>query len=300
MPESAPKISIVIAAWNSPAALDKCLRSLQGQGQASDAEVIVASNYSDLDIEAVARRFPHVSYLTLPKDCTVPELRTAGIGQASGEVVALLEDHCLLHKDWYEKMKSAQQSSYAAVGGAVDNASCDQVLDWAVYFYDYGKYMSPNRGGVVKSLSGNNVSYKRSVLNDINDSFSTGFYEAFIHDELIKRGYTLYLEPDAIVYHAKSYRFSMAASECYHHGRAFAGMRIDGATYSKRAIFLAGSLLLPVLLPARVVARTLRKKSHLRELALSLPCLLALLSCWSLGEFCGYAFGTGASSRKWR
>ena len=293
------KLSVVIAAWNDVALLAGCLASLRGQADRPDTEIIVASNYDARSKEIVESRFPYVKHIDMPESATVPELRAAGIAESSGEIVALLEDHCVLYEGWCSEIKRAHDLAYSVVGGSVENGSCEKLLDWAVYFYDYGKYMQPNEAGTVDSLSGNNVSYKRSTLEQVEESFRDGFYETFIHGELKRRGHTLYLMPSAIVYHKKSYKTSKAVAECYHHARSFAGMRVVNSAISKRLMFALGSLLLPALLPSRIVLRMLRKQRHTKELLLSLPHLLLLMTSWSVGELCGYAFGAGTSPRRW-
>ncbi len=154
--------------------------------------------------------------------------------------------------------------------------------------------MLPERARVVTTLSGANVSYKREALEEVTPIYCDGFYENFIHDELQKRGHTLYLMPSMVVYHNKNYSMKDALTQSYHHARAFAAKRTFKVPLAKRALLIITSLALPVLLPSRVVVGILRKGSHLKELMKSLPYLLLLLTGWSYGEFCGYLYGEGA------
>ena len=294
------KLSVVVAASNNTQALERCLESLKGQGEAEDTEIIVVSNYRERVQERIERRFPYVKYVSLPEDTTVPELRTTGIFHSRGEIVALIEDHCLLDENWCSEIKKAHELPYPIIGGSVENASCERWLDWAVYFYEYGKYMPPNQAGLVDCLPGNNVTYKRPVLEKVETIFQKGFFETFIHWELKTQGYPLYMIPSAIVYHKKQYKIKGALTQCYHSGRSFGGMRTSKAMLLKRIGLILGSWMLPILLPSRIVFRTVRKKRHIRELVLSLPYLLLLMASWSYGEFCGYACGEGDSSTRWR
>lgn len=299
-PDSSLKLSVVVAAWNDPALLEECLNSLHRQVASADTEVIVVSNDNGKSKERIEKQFPQVTHVGLPENTTVPELRTQGIYQARGEIIALLEDHSFLSENWCSEIKKGHQLPYSIIGGSVDNASRESWLDWAVYFYDYGKYMPPNQAGAVDSLSGNNVSYKRATLHQVERCFRNGFFETFIHNELRRQGHALYMAPEAIVYHKKNYQTKAAIIDCYNHGRLFSGKRVRQATLLKRSALILGSLLLPILLPLRITLRTLQKKRYVRELLLSLPHLLILMASWSVGEFCGYAFGEGGSLRKWR
>lgn len=294
-----PKLSVIIAAFNDISLLELCLASLKGQWEMQDTDVFVAANYRDGVQQMFERQFPDVKYLCCSAETTVPELRTQGILHTTGEIVALAEDHCIFDGNWCAEIKKAHQSAYPVIGGSVENAS-ERLLDWAVYFHDYGKYMLPNQAGAVETLSGINVSYKRPFLNKIKDTFQKGFYETFIHLKLTKEGNPLYLIPSAVVYHNKSYKIKEAFTQCYHHGRSFGGMRVSNASISKRLSFVLASTILPALLPLRIALGILKKRRHMKELLLSFPYLVLLMISWSYGECCGYLFGVGGSAARWR
>lgn len=292
-------LSVVIAAWNGKDAVERCLRSLECDTQAEDTEIIVVTNFESGTREMVREQFPCVRHVSLPAGSTVPQLRSAGIEHSQGEIVALAEDHCTFQAKWCSAVRKAHELPYAAIGGAVENASGSRVLDWAVYFYDYGKFMLPLAEGVAPSLSGNNVSYKRTLLEEVKETFRDGFFEPFTHGQIVRRGHSLYLTPAIVVYNRKNHRMGEAVAQAYHLARGYAGKRIPNAGLVRRAAFVAGSLILPFLLPARIVMRTLRKRRLFGRLVGSLPVLLILTSSWSFGEFCGYLAGTGRSTEKW-
>ena len=137
-------------------------------------------------------------------------------------------------------------------------------------------------------------------VNKIKDTFQKGFFETFIHLKLTREGEQLYLMPSAIVYHNKNYRMKEAFTQSYHHGRSFAGMRTSNASFFKRLGFMLGSIILPVLLPLRITLEIIKKGRHAKELLLSFPYLVLLMTSWSYGEFCGYLFGEGGSAARWR
>lgn len=290
------KLSIVVASWNGTASLQQCLESLEQHADKATEEIIVVSNFvPDLPTNGWTAAF-HVR----PGSFTVPELRRDGIAAARGDVVALIEDHCTVDENWIRELKRAHNSDGAVIGGAVENASGGKALDWAVYFYDYGKFMSPNARGVTESLSGLNTSYKRSVLNDIHDEYENGFFETFANEALKRRGYQLSMIPTAVVYHNKRYELRTALSHCYHLARSFAAQRVANASVGRRSVFIIGSLLLPVLLPGRVVLSVIRKRRNLGHLVRAIPFLILLMSAWSFGELCGYSIGEGDSRARWR
>lgn len=293
------ELSIVIAAWNNPSHLRACLTSLAGQVSTETTEVIVMSNYGSAS-EKMDQEFSFAQFVRLSEESTVPKLRSGGVLHSKGKVIALLEDHCTFGENWCAEIMKAHELPYGIIGGAVENGTHQTPLDWAVYFYDYGKYMLPTKAGAAETLSGMNVSYKRVVLEEVEDTYKDGFFETFVNEELKRRGHELYLEPSAIVYHNKNYFLHDALTQSYHHARAYAAKRISGALPSKRAVFVIISLTLPFLLPSRIAVGIIRKSRHFKELIKSLPFLLLLLTGWSYGEFCGYLFGEGKSGREWR
>src|SRR5258708_11580117 len=192
------KLSVVVAASNDLASLQRTLACLKGQAETVDTEVIAVCNFDGQAQEEIRKQFPFVKCVTLATDSIVPELRTRGIYLSRGEIIALVEDYCTLDDFWCAEIKKAHGSHHPIVGGSVENRCPDQPLNWAVYFYDYGKYMAPGQAGPAATLSGMNVSSTREVLREVEESFREGFYEAFAHEELKRRGHQLYLEPSAV------------------------------------------------------------------------------------------------------
>ncbi|MGH9839344.1 MAG: glycosyltransferase family 2 protein [Blastocatellia bacterium] len=294
------KLSVVIAASNGPSSLRRCLESLNEEAKEEEIEIITVSNY-DLGADpSIETNYPHVKFISLPAGTTVPELRTRGIARSSGKIIALIEDHCLVDRQWSSEITRAHELPYPAIGGSVENQSCSHLLDWAVYFYDYGKYMPPNRAGAADALPGNNATYKRSALDQIQESYRDGFYETFVNEELKGRGETLYLAPAAIVYHRNSYELRKMLAQFHHHARAYAGKRAASAGLLKRLAMAAGSPALPAVLTTRIALRTLSKHRRQKELWLSLPYIFALMTSWASGEICGYLLGAGDSARHWK
>src|SRR5436190_1769652 len=79
-----------------------CLGSLLGQCQRLNAELLVARAGSAPDVAALAKTYPGVRFVTAPADASIPQLRAVGMAQASGDVVALTEDHCVADANWVE------------------------------------------------------------------------------------------------------------------------------------------------------------------------------------------------------
>ena len=292
-------LSVIIVSSANLSFLEQSLNSLRGQGEVPDTEVIVVSNNAEVTKERIESQYPYVKCFCCPVGMTIPQMRSKGIAYTSGEIIALTEDNSIYDENWCNEIKKAHKQPHPVIGGSVENGAHGRALDWAVYFYEYGKYMLPNQQGIIDSLPGNNVTYKRSILENIPGGIGEGFYEVFVHRDLRRRGIPLYLAPGIVIYHNKTYDFKSALSQFYFHGRSFAGMRVAKASSIKRLGLAIGSWFLPFLLPMRIVFGVVRKGRNLSALCLSLPYLIILMGSWALGEFMGYLLGEGDSSRKW-
>ena len=281
-------LSIVIAASNGPGELARTLESLRGQAEFPDTEVIAVCNFDIRAERGLKEEFPFAKFVAQAGDATVPELRYWGIELATGEVIALTEDYGLADEHWCEEIKKARESNFSVVGGAVENRTPNTLLNWAVYFFDYGKYMPPLREGITKTLSGINVCYRRGALQELEENFRGGFDETVVHQDLIKRGGTLYLAPAAIVYLSKDFRFGGTFRNFFSLAKSFASKRVARHSLPTRTFLVAGSVALPIVLPVRVALRILPKRRHLLELVLCFPLLVILMTSWAAGEFCGY------------
>lgn len=292
-----PELSVVIASINGWPYLRQCLAALARQQGGVSAEIIVADCVGQGVVGPLRNSHPEVRLLAFGEPRSVPQLRAAGILASRGEVIAITEDHCLPEPDWYSSMiRSHRHHPAPAVGGAVDNAATQRVVDWAVYFCEYSAFISPVPEGRVHELPGPNVSYKRGALEAMEDLLRDGYWETFLHWRLEAEGHSLWSDPSVRVLHKKHFTFRDFLVERYHYGRAFAGHRNQFSNSGRRWFHFTFSPLLPPLLITRIARRVLARRRHLGAFLRSLPLILAFMISWALGEWVGYAFGPGQSS----
>ncbi len=293
-----PRLSLVIASRGDVNSLIACVRSFADQADADALEIVVAHAGADDDAARVRAACPSTRLLHFTEAKSIPELRAAGIKAARAAVVAMTEDHCLAGEDWVSRVLRAHEQPHAAIGGPVENAATDRIVDWAVYFCEYGRYMPPVASGPTDDLPGPNVSYKRAAIDAFRDLLDEGTWEPFWHWRLLDRGATLANDPAVVVYHRKHFTFGGFMRERYHYARSFAASRVAGAGLVRRAAFVLASPLLPPLLVWRLLRQVLGKGRRRRELLLALPLVAAFTLSWAIGELVGYAAGAGDSARK--
>jgi hypothetical protein len=219
-------------------------------------------------------------------------LRAIGLHQAQGRLVALLEDHGTPSEGWCAAVfRAHDEPGVAAVGGAVENG-VDRLLNWAVYFCDFGRYQNPVPEGPSEFLSDANVSYKRDALFGVQDLWREAFHETSVHWELRGQGHQLVLDRRMAVYQTRdTLRLGAALRERFVWARSFAGTRARESTVAQRAVRAATAWLLPLVLTQRIVRTTWSRGSHIPKLLSALPLIFLLECVWACGELVGYVTG---------
>jgi hypothetical protein len=220
----------------------------------------------------------------------MPELWEAGIGESTGEIIAVTTAHCIPDKDWVRAILKAHEQPYPGIGGAIEGGEDIRLVDWAIYFCRYTSYMPPFPPGVVVEIPGDNASYKRWALDRCADARRNGFWEPEIHAVLRQDGHQLFMDPSIMVYHQKSFEILGFMRQRFHHGRHFGESRTDHFSPLRRSFYAASAPLIPLIFLSRITRQVFTRRRHSREFLLSLPLLLLFLLSWSAGEWCGYVW----------
>ncbi len=291
-----PAISVVIASVNGLPGIDECLAALENQKGGFDHEVIVADRCQNGTADYIRQKFPGVQLLHFDGRPSIPELRAIGMAKARGNIIVVTEDHCIAPDNWFAEIVKAHQSGHMVVGGAVENAKTDTILDWSTFLCEYSSAMLPVPAGEVDSIPGNNAAYKREVLDLVDDDIKRNYWEFFLHKELRNKGVKFVSVPTIVVKHKKGFAFFDFLSQRFHYSRSFAGMRRAGIPATQRLFYVCASPLLPLLVGMRIFRDIFFEKKRLyKEFVLSLPSLSIFAIAYALGEFVGYLVGPGHS-----
>jgi hypothetical protein len=287
------RLTVVVASAHGPEPLERCLRALVPQVREGESEVVVAGTFSD----AQAAHYPHVAFLPLPPRTTGPELWGEGIAHARGALVAATETLTVPSPTWVRDVLAGWDPARPIVGGAVEPTRPRGLVSWAAFFCDYGQFMRPLQRGRADELPGNNTVFERALLDRVPAFTHPAFWKTYWCQALEAAGVPLAADPAFVVYDAKAYRLVPFLTRRFRHGRCFAGMRRAEMSRARRALFAAGSPLLPAVLLTRILRRLVPKRRHVGALAASAPVIVLAVAAWSLGEAVGYAAGAGASCR---
>jgi hypothetical protein len=243
----------------------------------------------------ITRRFPHARVLPVSHHTTIPRMREIAFAEASGDAVAVIEDHVIVPPGWARALLEARRETGAVVGGSIDNVARSSVVDWAAFLYEYSHCITPLPAGPTSGVPGNNVIYDRALLQRYRDTIAAGKWENHLHDALHRDGVSMVLRPDIGVGHKKHYTVGEYLSQRFLYARSYAGERVKGMPLAKRLGYGAAAFALPPLLMYRTVARVLAKRRYRMQLLLSIPLLVLFIASWTAGEIVGYWFGPADS-----
>lgn len=298
-PAETAKLSVVIASIVGLPFIDDCLGSLEAEAKELGAEVIVVACGNTDYAQRIRQKFPWVRLIHRAQRESVPELRRCGVEQATGDIVAIIEEHCLAASNWLRKALTAHmRGDFGAVGGPMMDYAYKRWRDWVVYFCEYNSFMPPVPEGEVLDLNGANIAYRRQILIDHKHLLGRGYWEASLHPVLLAEGVKFLSVPDMLAYHRGPFDFGYYLRQRYLFSRAFAGSRAKVLPASRRLTYLVAAPLVPVMLWARMASRVWRKRCHVGKFVGSLPLLIPALVVLVAGEWMGYLFGPGDALSK--
>lgn len=194
------KVSVIIAVKNREGLIGKCLQSLM-EVDYPDYEVIVVDDHSIDNTAEVVKNFP--VKLLKSKGRGIGAAKNTGIAEANGRIVAFTDSDCLVAKDWLSQMAKLhlQYPQAMGVGGIIKNPLPEN------FFARFGQKLCFDpplfQQGFVKTIGGNNVSYKREVFDSVglfDERFVTG-EDPDMCWRLMQKGMKIFYSPDIVIHH---------------------------------------------------------------------------------------------------
>jgi hypothetical protein len=221
------------------------------------------------------------------------------VEEARGEIIAIIEEHCLAAPDWLERALEAHAGgNYGAVGGPILDHGYRRLRDWVVYFLEYNGYLPPWQEGDVSDLNGANIAYRRAVLFRYKELLGPGYWEASAHPPMLADGVKFRSAPAMTVHHRGPFNYWYYLQQRYWFSRAFAGWRGSNLPMGRKIAYVVMSPLVPFLLLARMTQRVRQKRCLVAKFAQSVPLLLPALTVYVAGECIGYLTGPGDALSK--
>ena len=279
-PVAEPRISVVVGGTGTDVAA--CLAALEPQ---RNGDQVIACEPRPIG-EELRSRFPWVEWV-VQEDALVPELWTEGIARSRGDIVALTIAPMIPADDWLASIR-AQHEQHDVVAGAIEPAGGLRLADWAEYFCRYAPDMLPFDPREHPDLPGDNASYKRRLLEEVDDTYRDGFWEPDVHRRLAQDGARLWHAPSMVVRLGRSGGTRAFLRQRLHHGAAHGRQR--GARYSaaRNTIGVVAAPIVPLLLTVRMLRTVFARGRHRAAALRSTPLLVLYNVAWALGEARGH------------
>lgn len=306
--ENKPSLSVIVTIVGGMTFLQKCLSRLVPQTEGRSIEVIVPYDSTANGIAQLKSVFPSVVFVdmgTVKTDARpgtqqaaheMFDRRTAaGLNVARGEILALLQDYGAPDPNWCDQIVEAHRLPYGIIGGAVEHGG-KGLLNWAVYFLDFGRFQLPLHEGPSEYLTDVNVSYKRAALESVRDLWADRYKEVTVNWALARQGKVLWQRPQIVVRQDRgTLSFRPLVAERFSWGRLFGCIRTREISPLARFLYITFSPGIPLVLLARIGRKVFGARRNLGRFIVSLPQLAALTVFWCLGEFVGYLTGRESS-----
>lgn len=289
--DPAARPSVVIASAGRLDLLWRAVEALEPERKRTGAQLVIARS-APLAQEALVReRLGDATIVWSPPGAGIPRLRGMGLAAATGDPVAITEDHLVAGDGWLEHLFKHARNGVDIVGGGMQNRVGSNAVSWAAYLSDYGFYSfaRPATSVQVPLLTMANMAYRRRDVPRIAEWCSAGAWENVVHDRLAAEGRTLTFAPEARIIHDHSYRFAEFLKNRYEHGWDYARARLTENPKALRLPLIAMTPVLPLILLFRIAkaASGEDRGAFLR----ALPLTVAFLYAWAAGEAFGYLRG---------
>ena len=274
-----PGLSVVIGTADGGPEFRKCLETVREDVRGLDVEIVVTDGRPD------ARERVEGDEVWVPvPGADVFALRAAGIGRATGDVVAITEDHCWVRPGWARAVLAAHAAhpDVSVVLGRLENGATQYAIDRGIYAMASQPLVA-------------NVSVKRRALGE--GTPAAGWFELIFTRDSELAGDVV--TDDAIcVVHEKSLREEHPLRLMYDNGRVSSGLVRDTLAPTRRLRRLARAVLV---MPFELNARTFRRARadpQMRGDVRALGTVPALALMHTAGEIAGLLRGPGKSAAR--
>ncbi len=296
-----PEMSVVLITPDTFGTISRTIECLKTQTVKDKLELVIVTLSADgLEVNPEELEDFHGFQIVRPGESTCyGHVMAAGVMSASAPIVAFAEDHVFPVPRWAEALIESHKNKWAAIGSVICNADPESSIGWADILIVYSQWLYPNDGGEMDHLPGHNCSYKRNILLEYGPDLGMLLEaESVLHWDLASKGYKLYLEPEAKLYHMNFGVLPAFLKIHLYTGRTFAASRCQSWSRLKRISFAFGSLLIPFVRFYRITRNYSGCLGLLKSKPQVYPIMALGLIVSALGEMTGYVSGAGDSERK--
>jgi glycosyltransferase involved in cell wall biosynthesis len=186
------------------------------EGQSSSAEIVIVIDHNDELLEMCIRRWPHHHVVANGFAKGLSGARNTGVTEASGDVIAFLDDDAEARSGWLDSIEAAfdGDSSIGGVGGRVEPGWEAQPPGWlpAEFWWVVGcSYVGlPRETRQVRNPIGANMAFSRAVFEKVGGfreeigrvgNIPLGCEETELSIRAAAAGFCIWYIPQAVVDH---------------------------------------------------------------------------------------------------
>ena len=258
---SAPRVSVMIAAFGAHETVGGCLESLRVQ-TFRDFEVILVDSSPGDDTARIAERFPEVRFDRSVERLYPHEARNRAASRARGELLVSIDADVYPRPDWLAELVREFDASGEVIVGAI-GCHGRRLRDLGMHFCKFGKFLPAGAPRVIDTAPTANLLVARADFERVGGMRGDRYLaDVTLGRDLEAIGRRLRFAPRAIVEHHHTSPVAAFLRERFVRGRIFGDMRASWLTPPSIALHLAVSIL-PVRL-ARIAALTLRYCANAR------------------------------------
>jgi GT2 family glycosyltransferase len=208
-------VSVIVVNWNGKELLTDCLASLRAQTLPGVELIVVDNGSTDGSAEFVRQSFPDFKLIQLDENLGFAGGNNAGIRQACGEWIALINNDAVAEPDWleclYRAVRGNEQVGSAAsrvvlTSGALDSPGEELTIAGVPYKRGHGKapggiFLKPAE---VFGASGCGVLLRRSMLDRIgllDEDFFCIYEDGDLNFRARLAGFHCIYVPEAVILH---------------------------------------------------------------------------------------------------
>jgi cellulose synthase/poly-beta-1,6-N-acetylglucosamine synthase-like glycosyltransferase len=195
-----PKVSIIVAAYNSQDTIEECLKSILGQNYPAAAfEVIVMDGGSKDNTVKIAEQFP-IKVLSIRLNC--PAAYNYAMKIAIHPVLGFIDADAKVETEWLNKLAPhLAESQVAGVSGSIETWNQNNPWARSIGYELKTRYRRIDKyTGRIATM---NLLLKKEVIEEAGgwDENLPSQYDTDLGFRISAKGYKIAYEPNAVCYH---------------------------------------------------------------------------------------------------
>lgn len=227
-----PQVTVLIPTKNVCNYIDEVIQSiLDLDYPKGNTEIIILDAFSTDGTIEVLSKYP---VKIIQEDCNPPTAYNHVLDKVKSEIIAFGDGDAIVDKNWLKQLvKHLNNTKVAGAGGLCLTANKDKLVPRIIGYELQNRYeRMPND---ISRITTMNVIYKKSVLQEVsgfNEELDTG-YDAEVGHKMIRLGYKISFDREAIVYHYHRSNLRSFFKQQYTYGLSVAKMYLKNRDIAK-------------------------------------------------------------------